>query len=103
MVKLERMRRCEFSALLALALLACSVAAADRVYIIGDSDTRELTYGELDTGDYRKLKRCLACAAPFRRDTIAETNERYAEGGDHDPVLTEARKNCPRKLKQKRK
>ena len=64
---------------------------------------QELTYGELDTGDYRKLKRCLACAAPFRRDTIAETNERYAEGGDHDPVLTEARKNCPRKLKQKRK
>ena len=36
-----------FALLLALALLACSVAAADRVYIIGDSDTRELTYGEL--------------------------------------------------------
>ena len=30
---------------------------------------------------------------------LAEINARYAEGGDHDPIMTEARKNCPRKLK----
>ena len=33
--------------LLACALLACATASAERVYIIGDSDTRELTYAEL--------------------------------------------------------
>ena len=57
------------------------------------------TYGELDTDEYRKLKPCPACAAPARQDTIREINGTYAEGGDHDPVLTEARKKCPRKLK----
>ena len=57
------------------------------------------TYGELDTDEYRKLKPCPACAAPARADRIREINEVYAEGGDHDPVLTEARKKCPRKLK----
>ena len=41
------------------------------------------------------------CAAPQRRDAIREMNALYAAGGDHDPVLTEARKNCPRKLKGK--
>ena len=60
-----------------------------------------LRYGQLDEAEYRKLKPCLACAAPLRAHLIREFNLNYAEGKDHDPVLTEARKNCPRKLKGK--
>ena len=63
--------------------------------------TEELTYGQLDDEEYRKLKPCPLCAAPSRIETIHAINETYAEGGDHDPVMTEARKNCPRKLKGK--
>ena len=44
---------------------------------------------------------CPACAAPARAGDIEQINRVYAEGGDHDPVMTEARKNCPRKLKGK--
>lgn len=60
-----------------------------------------LTYGQLEEDAYRKLKPCPLCAAPAREDAIREINEQYREGGDHDPVMTEARKNCPRKLKGK--
>ena len=63
--------------------------------------TEELTYGQLEDEAYRKLKPCPLCAAPSRIETIHTINETYAEGGDHDPVMTEARKNCPRKLKGK--
>ena len=61
----------------------------------------ELTYGQLEDDAYRKLKPCPLCTAPPRIGTIQAINEMYAEGGDHDPVMTEARKNCPRKLKGK--
>ena len=60
-----------------------------------------LTYGALDREENRKLKPCPLCAAPPRLDVLREINRVYAEGGDHDPVLTEARKKCPRKLKGK--
>lgn len=63
--------------------------------------TETLTYGQLGDEEYRKLKPCPLCAAPGRPETIEAINEVYAEGGDHDPVMTEARKNCPRKLKEK--
>ena len=69
--------------------------------IRGKRNVTTLTYGELDEEENRKLKPCPLCAAPLRREEIREINERYAEGGDHDPVLTEARKKCPRKLKSK--
>jgi hypothetical protein len=69
--------------------------------IRGKRNVTTLTYGELDEEENRKLKPCPVCAAPLRREEIREINERYAEGGDHDPVLTEARKKCPRKLKSK--
>ncbi len=49
------------------------------------------TYGELDAEPYSKLKRCSWCTPPLRRTEIDEINEKYAEGGDHDPVLTQAR------------
>ena len=60
-----------------------------------------LTYGARDREENRKLKPCPLCAAPPRLDVLREINRVYAEGGDHDPVLTEARKKCPRKLKGK--
>lgn len=56
-------------------------------------------YGELETGAYAKLKPCPYCAPVLRRAEIEEINAKYAFGGDHDPVLTEARKSCPRPLK----
>ena len=63
--------------------------------------TETLTYGQLEEKTYRKLNPCPLCAAPSRLDTILSVNQRYEPGGDHDPVMTEARKKCPRKLKGK--
>ena len=57
---------------------------------------KPLPYGKLEEGDFAKLKRCDYCAAPLRASEIAEINALYAPGGDHDPVLTEARLTCPR-------
>ena len=73
--------------------LACGVIRGKR--------TENISYGQLDEDAYRKLKPCPQCAAPWRHEVIEEVNAAYAPGGDHDPVMTEARKNCPRKLKGK--
>ena len=73
----------------------------DRCNAIRGKQVEELTYGQLDGDEYKKLKPCPLCAAPSRIETILAINETYAEGGDHEPVMTEARKNCPRKLKGK--
>ncbi len=73
----------------------------DRCTAIRGKRIEELTYGQLEDEAYRKLKPCPLCAAPPKAETIEEINRTYAEGGDHDPILTEARKNCPRKLKGK--
>ena len=73
----------------------------DQCNAIRGKRVEELTYGQLDGDEYKKLKPCPLCAAPSRIETILAINETYAEGGDHDPVMTEARKNCPRKLKGK--
>ena len=56
-------------------------------------------YGQLDEKPYSKLKRCPYCAPLLRRAEIEAINAQYAFGGDHDPVLTEARESCPRPLK----
>ena len=48
-------------------------------------------YSELDTEPYSKLKRCTWCTPPLRKSEIDAINEVYAEGGDHDPILTQAR------------
>ena len=69
--------------------------------VIKGKKTETFSYGQLEEDAYRKLKPCPQCAAPGRHGTIEAVNETYAEGGDHDPVMTEARKNCPRKLKGK--
>ena len=73
----------------------------DRCNAIRGKRVEERTYGQLDGDEYKKLKPCPLCAAPPRIETILAINETYAEGGDHDPVMTEARKSCPRKLKGK--
>lgn len=73
----------------------------DRCSSIKGKRIEKLTYGQLEDEVYRKLKPCPLCAAPSRIGTILMFNATYAEGGDHDPVMTEARKNCPRKLKGK--
>lgn len=73
----------------------------DRCSALRGKKTEILTYGQLEDEEYLKLKPCPLCAAPGRAETINAINETYTEGGDHDPVMTEARKNCPRKLKGK--
>ena len=57
------------------------------------------SWGELENAPYAKLKWCEYCAPALRRAQIEQINADHAPGGDHDPVLTEARKNCPRPLK----
>ena len=47
---------------------------------------------ELDNEPYASLKFCPYCAPALRREQIDEINDRYAPGGDHDPILTEARR-----------
>ncbi|MBQ8073400.1 MAG: L,D-transpeptidase family protein [Clostridia bacterium] len=46
------------------------------------------TYGELDQEPFSKLKQCPFCGPPLREAEIQAVNERYAEGGDHDELLT---------------
>ena len=74
---------------------------ADQCSEIRNRKAETLTYGQLEEAEYRKLKPCPLCAAPGRADTIREINETYAAGGDHEPVLSEALKSCPKKLKGK--
>ncbi len=54
------------------------------------------SYGQLDEEPYSELERCEYCTPVLRRAEIEAINEVYAFGGDHDPVLTEARETCPR-------
>ncbi len=60
---------------------------------------RSFPYGELDQEPYADLLFCEYCTPALRRAQIEEINRIYAEGGDHDPVMTEARKTCPRSLR----
>ena len=50
------------------------------------------TYGQLEEEPFSKLKRCGYCTPPLRVGEIEEINAVYAPGGDHDPILTEARR-----------
>ena len=54
------------------------------------------TYGELEDMPYSELKRCDCCCPPLREAEIGAINAKYAPGGDHDPVMTEARKKQKR-------
>ena len=57
------------------------------------------TYGELDQGAFASLKRCPYCTPVLRVAEIQAINETYAPGGDHDPVMTEARQKYLDSLK----
>ena len=48
-------------------------------------------YAELDSEPYADLERCGSCAPVERVSVIDEINAKYAEGGDHDPIMTQAR------------
>ena len=50
------------------------------------------TYGQLEEEGFRRLKRCTYCTPPLRLSEIAEINEKYLPGADHDPVMTRALK-----------
>ena len=62
--------------------------------------TTALTYGQLEEEQYQKAKRCLTCNAPLRKTEIDAINEKYAEGGDHDPVMTEAQEKARTALEE---
>ena len=51
----------------------------------------QFTYGELESEGFASLSRCTWCNPPLRRAEIDEINALYAPGGDHDPILTQAR------------
>ena len=64
----------------------------EKCYSAKDSITfATFTYAELDNEDYAELKFCPYCAPALRVAEIEAINEKYAWGGDHDPVMTEAR------------
>lgn len=71
---------------------------SDHCSLLGTKTPAEITYGAL-SADESKLKACPACGPVPKKDALLEINALYAPGGDHDPVLTEARKDCPKKLK----
>ena len=49
------------------------------------------SYGELEQEPFSKLKNCPYCTPPQREAEIQAVNEAYAEGGDHDELLTSLR------------
>ena len=49
-------------------------------------------WSELDNEPYASLKYCPYCAPLLRAEKIDEINNKYAPGGDHDPILTNARR-----------
>ena len=73
---------------------------SDHCPLLNTRTPKEVTYGEL-SAEGSKLKMCPACGPTPKKGDLAETNANYAEGGDHDPILTEARKTCPRRLKER--
>ena len=60
------------------------------------------TYAELDNEPFASLERCEYCTPVLRRAEIDAINATYAEGGDHDPVLTAARAKWLEELEERR-
>lgn len=57
-------------------------------------------YGQLEEEPFAKLKACPFCTPVRREGEIAEINERYAAGGDHDELLTSLREGYYEYLNQ---
>ena len=73
---------------------------SDHCPMLNTRSPAEITYGEI-SAEESKWKACPACGPVPKKADLLEINAKYAEGGDHDPVLTEARKDCPKKLKER--
>ena len=73
---------------------------SDRCSLLKSRNPQEVSYAEL-SAENSKLKACPACGPAPKKSELLEINALYAEGGDHNPVLTEARKSCPRPLKKR--
>ena len=73
---------------------------SDHCPMMNSKKPQQITYGEL-SAEGSKLKACPACGPVPKKSALLEINAAYAAGGDHDPVLTEARKDCPKKLKER--
>ena len=73
---------------------------SDHCPMMNSKKPQQISYGEL-SAEGSKLKACPACGPVPKKDALLEINAAYAAGGDHDPVLTEARKDCPKKLKER--
>lgn len=73
---------------------------SDHCPLLNSRSPREITYGEI-SAEGAKWKMCPACGPTPKKSDLQAVNETYAEGGDHDPVLTEARKDCPKRLKER--
>ena len=69
---------------------------SDHCPLLYTRSPKEITYGEL-SAETSKLRACPACGPVAKKTKLMEFNAAYAEGGDHDPLLTEARKSCPKK------
>ena len=69
---------------------------SDRCPLLNVRSPMEITYAEV-SAETSKLRACPACGPAPKKNKLLEINALYAEGGDHDPVLTEARKSCPKK------
>ena len=74
---------------------------SDRCSALGTRSPQEITYAELSAEDSR-LRVCPYCGPTPKKGRLEEINAVYAPGGDHDPVITEARKDCPRPLKKEK-
>ena len=68
---------------------------------LGTRSPQQMTYEELSGEAGAKLKTCPYCGPAPKRNDLQAINEQYAAGGDHEPGMTEALKNCPRKLNER--
>lgn len=66
---------------------------------LGTRSPGTITYGELSGDEGTKLRACPYCGPIQKKNELEIINALYAEGGDHDPDMTEARLSCPRNLK----
>ena len=66
--------------------------SAETCYSASGKVFTPFTYGELELSPFDALERCAYCAPALRHAEIDAINANYLPGGDHDPILTEARK-----------
>ena len=75
--------------------------SSSRCSELGTRSPQKMTYAELSGEAGAKLKPCPYCGPTLKRSELEAVNERYAADGDHEPGMTEALKNCPRRLNER--